>query len=98
MVGAGYNFNKHHSLIGTVHVGGPAGKEGGLWTDRHCANVRNISASSNLFTATANYRFGLEGKTFGWYWIAGGGVYYRRVTLSREVVIGTGVVCSPTWS
>ena len=97
VVGAGYNFSKHHSLVGQfMWAGLPIKREAFLPIDI-VANRRDISASSNLFTATANYRFRLEGRTFGWYWIAGGGAYYRRVSLSREVVVGSGVVCSPSW-
>ena len=98
VVGAGYNFNKHHSLVGQFMWAGLPVKQEAFGPIDIVANVRNISASSNLFTATANYRFRLQGKTFGWYWIAGGGAYYRRVTLSREVDVGTGVICGPTWS
>ena len=67
VVGAGYNFNKYHSLVGQfMWAGLPIKREAFLPIDI-IANRRDISASSNLFTATANYRFRLEGRTFGWY-------------------------------
>jgi hypothetical protein len=61
------------------------------------ANARDISGSSNLFALTANYRFQMQGHVFGAYVIGGGGMYYRRASLSREVVVATGTVCGPTW-
>ena len=97
VVGAGYNFNKYHSLIGQfMWAGLPANRDAfrPIWL---VANRRDISGSSNLFALTANYRFRLQGKTFGAYLIAGGGMYYRRASLSREVPVGTTTVCSPTW-
>jgi glutamine amidotransferase-like uncharacterized protein len=32
------------------------------------------------------------------YWIGGGGLYYRRASLSQEVAVGTGTVCGPTYT
>ena len=98
VVGAGYNFNKYHSLVGQFMWAGLPVKTEALRPVFIVANARDISTSSNLFTATANYRFRLQGRTFGWYLIAGGGAYYRRVSVSREVDVGTGTVCGPSWS
>ena len=61
------------------------------------AKARDISSSSNLWAVNGNYRYSREGRTFGVYWIGGGGVYYRRVSLSRSVVVGNATVCTPTW-
>jgi hypothetical protein len=61
------------------------------------AGAKDISGSSNLFALTANYRYRLQGKTFGVYFIGGGGMYYRHSSLSREVVVGTGTICGPSW-
>ncbi len=97
VVGAGYNFNRHHSLVGQfMWAGLPVNRETFRPIDV-IANARDISASSNLFAATANYRYRLQGKTFGWYWIGGGGAYYRRVSVSRQVDVGTATVCGPSW-
>jgi len=98
VVGAGYNFEKHSSFIGQFMWSGlPPNKDAlrPLWL---AAQSRDISGSSNLFALTANYRFKLEGRVFGAYVIAGGGLYYRHSSLSREVVVGTGTVCGPSWS
>jgi hypothetical protein len=98
VIGAGYNFNKHHSLVGQfMWAGIPANKDA-LRPIFIVANSRDISGSSNLFAVTGNYRFQEQGRTFGVYWIGGGGLYYRRATLSRQVDVGTGTVCGPAYS
>jgi len=98
VVGAGYNFNRHHALIGQfMWAGLPVNKQA-LRPIYLILGSRDISGSSNLFAGTANYRYSLQGKVFGVYWIGGGGMYYRRASLSREVVVGTGTVCAPVWS
>jgi hypothetical protein len=97
VVGAGYNFNKHHSLVGQFMWAGIPVNKDALRPIYLIAATQNISGSSNLFAGTANYRFRLQGKTFGAYWIGGGGLYYRRASLSQSVVVGTGTVCGPTW-
>jgi hypothetical protein len=61
------------------------------------AGARDFSGHSNLFTLTANYRFQRQGRVFGAYLIGGGGWYYRRASLSREVAVGVGTVCGPSW-
>jgi Outer membrane protein beta-barrel domain len=97
VVGAGYNFNKHHSLVGQFMWAGIPVNKDAMRPIYLIANTQNISGSSNLFAATANYRFRLQGRTFGVYWIGGGGMYYRRASLSQSVVVGTGTVCGPSW-
>jgi hypothetical protein len=97
VIGAGYNFNKHHSLVGQFMWSGLPPNNNALHPFRLVAQTNDISGSSNLYTLTANYRFKLEGKVFGGYVIAGGGMYYRHANLSKEVVVGTGTVCGPSW-
>jgi hypothetical protein len=96
--GAGYNFSRHHALIGEFMWSGLPAKAETLRPIRIAANARDVSGSSNLFTLTANYRFKLEGRVFGIYFIGGGGMYYRRASLSREVVVGAGTICTPSWT
>ncbi len=97
VVGAGYNMTRHHSFVGQfMWAGIPVHKEA-LGPIFLIANRNDISSSSNLWAVTGNYRYSREGRTFGLYWIGGGGVYYRRVSLSQNVVVGTGTVCGPTW-
>jgi hypothetical protein len=97
VVGAGYNFNRHHSFVGQfMWAGLPVNKEA-FRPIFLIANTQDISGSSNLFAVTANYRYRLQGKTFGWYLIGGGGAYYRRASISRQVDVGTATVCSASW-
>jgi hypothetical protein len=98
VVGAGYNFTKHHSLVGQFMWAGIPANKNALRPIYLIANTQDISGSSNLFAGTANYRFRLQGKTFGAYWIGGGGLYYRRASLSQSVVVGTGTVCGPSYA
>jgi hypothetical protein len=97
VVGAGYNISKHHSLIGQfmwAHL--PPANEA-FRAIRLLTGARDIDGSSNLFALTGNYRLGAQGRVFGVYFIAGGGMYHRRSSLSRRVVVGATTVCSPPW-
>src|SRR5262249_47794322 len=97
VAGVGYNFDQRHSLIGQFMWSGlPVNKDAlrPIWV---VANSRDIGTSSNLFAVTANYRLRLQGTTFGAYVVGGGGLYYRRATISREVPVGAGTVCLPSW-
>lgn len=97
VVGAGYNINRHHSFVGQfMWAGLPVNKEA-FRPVYLIANTHDVSSSSNLFAVTANYRYRRQGRTFGWYLIGGGGAYYRRASLSRQVDVGTATVCGPSW-
>src|SRR5262249_53440429 len=99
VVGAGYNFDKHNSIIGQFMWSGlPPNRDALRPIVMAAAQSRGLSGSTNLFTLTANYRLMLQGRTFGTYLIGGGGMYYRRSTLSKEVVVGRGTVCGPSWN
>ena len=97
VVGAGYNFTKHHSIIGEFMWSGLRPKKDALRPIWIAAQSREISGSSNLFAVTSNYRFRLQGKVFGVYVIGGGGVYYRHSRLSKEVDVARGSICQPLW-
>ena len=97
VVGAGYNFNKHNAIIGQFMWTGLPPNNNAFRAIRSAAQSRGIDGQSNLFTLTANYRLSVQGRVFGAYIIAGGGMYYRHSSLSRDVVVGTGTTCSPAW-
>ena len=97
VVGVGYNFSKHNSIIGQFMWAGLPPNNDAFRAIRLVAQSRGIDGHSTLFALTGNYRLGLEGRVFGVYLIAGGGMYYRRSELSREVIVGNGIVCSPAW-
>jgi hypothetical protein len=98
VVGLGYNATKHHSFVGQFMWAGLPPNNNVLRPIRLVAGSRDIGGSSNLYAATGNYRYQLLGKTFGFYLIGGGGLYYRRSSLSRTVIVGTGTVCGPSWA
>ena len=97
-VGAGYNFSRHHSLIGEFMWSGLPAKTEALRPIWIAANARDVSGSSGLYALTANYRYKMEGRVFGVYFIGGGGMYHRHASLSREVAVGAGTICAPSWT
>jgi len=96
--GAGYNFGKHHSVIGEVMWNRLSATNGALTPIRTALQNNNINGHGNLVALTANYRLQFEGKGFGTYFIAGGGLYYRDASLSQHVTVGSSVMCTPAWS
>lgn len=95
--GAGYNFTRRHGVLGEfmwdwLNPGG-----GALTPVRVALQLNDISAHSNLYALTANYRFELRGRALGIYFIGGGGWYVRKSSLSKVVVTGTTVTCTPVW-
>jgi len=95
--GAGYNFNKRHSVFGEVMWNRLSPTTAALAPIRAALQNNNINGHGNLVALTANYRLGFEGKVFGTYLIARGGMYYRDSSLSQLVVVGESVSCNPAW-
>jgi len=95
--GGGYNINQHNSIVGQFQWAGlpPSILSPALSA---VAQLNGFSASSNLYSMTADYKYrsGI-GKTFGYYLIAGGGWYYRHSALSKSTFIPTATVCAPVW-
>jgi Outer membrane protein beta-barrel domain len=98
VVGVGYNINRHHSLVGQFMWSGLPANRNALLPVWNVVGATNIGSSSNLFAVTGNYRYQVQKKTFGVYVIAGAGVYYRQASLSRQVIVGAGTACSPSWA
>jgi len=89
--GAGYNFTRRHAVIGEF-----------MWDWLHpsvsgLTGTPNLNGHSNLYALTGNYRFELRGKALGAYFIAGGGWYARKSSLTTPVVTGNSIKCTPTW-
>jgi hypothetical protein len=95
--GAGYNFSKHHSVLGEVMWNRLSPTSAALAPIRAALQNNDIKGHGNLVALTANYRLGFEGKVFGTYLVAGGGMYYRGASLSQFVVAGESVSCTPAW-
>jgi hypothetical protein len=54
----------------------------------------------NLYTLTANYRYGIDrihGSRYGMYVIGGGGWYYRYASVDKNYVVPPGTVCQPIY-
>src|SRR3954470_13448086 len=86
--GVGYNISKRHSVLGEVMWNGLSPTIEALAPIRAALQNNDINGHGNLAALTANYRLQFEGKVVGTYLIAGGGVYYRQVSLSQHVVVG----------
>jgi hypothetical protein len=95
--GAGYNISKHHSVLGEVMWNRLSPTSEALAPIRAALQNNDINGHGNLVVLTANYRLQFEGRVFGTYLIAGGGVYYRQASLSQHVVVGDSVSCTPAW-
>jgi hypothetical protein len=95
--GAGYNFSRRHGVVGEfmwdwLNPGG-----GALTPVRAALQLNDINGHSNLYSLSANYRFELRGRALGIYFIGGGGWYVRKSSLSKVVVTGNTVTCTPVW-
>jgi outer membrane protein with beta-barrel domain len=95
--GAGYNFTRRHAVVGEFMWNSLYPNGDALAPIRTAFQNPSISAGSNLFAFTSNYRFELRGKTLGTYFIGGGGWYYRNAHLTQDVTTGTGIICTPVW-
>jgi Outer membrane protein beta-barrel domain len=97
VVGGGYNFTRRHAVVGEFMWNHLFVPDGAVAPIRAAVQNPDINGSGKLYMLTGNYRFELRGKTLGTYFIAGGGVYHRSVSLSQTVTTGTSVTCEPTW-
>jgi hypothetical protein len=95
--GAGYNFTRRHGVLGEFMWDWLNPGAGALTPIRAVLQLNDISGHSNLYALTANYRFELRGRTLGMYFIAGGGWYVRKSSLTKVVVTGNTVTCTPVW-
>lgn len=96
--GVGYNFNSRNAIIGEF-----------LWNRMYPSSgvlqplqiavpqSGSLNGNSNLYGFTGNYRYEMLGQRFGTYFIGGGGWYFRKNWLSRNVSAGSGTACTPAW-
>jgi len=96
-VGVGYNMTPRNGFIGEFMWNRIYPSSSALAPLRLALHSRDLNGHSNLIAITGNYRFELRGRTFGTYFIGGGGFYYRSTSLSREVVTGTTTTCTREW-
>ena len=90
--GGGYNLDKHNAILGQFMWDGLPPSIGAK------AQLLGGSASVNLYSLTADYKYSSSfGPAFGYYAIVGGGWYYRHSSISKSTFIPTTTVCQPIW-
>jgi hypothetical protein len=88
----GLNIDRHSTILGEFTWNGLRPSDGAI------AQLNGLSADSNLFGITAEYKYHNQvGKTFGYYAIGGGGWYYRHSSFSQSTFVPTSTVCQPIW-
>jgi hypothetical protein len=97
VVGAGYNINQRHALVGEFMWNSLYPTNEALNPLKVALKSNSVSAHGNLFSATMNYRYELRGHTVGTYFIGGGGLYYRTVHVKKDVVTSNNIACTPVW-
>lgn len=95
--GAGYNINRHHSLISEVMWTRLYPTTGALAPIREALNTNDIHGHADLLALTANYRLQFQREVLGTYLITGAGMYYRDVSLTQHVTTGSSITCTPEW-
>lgn len=95
--GAGYNFTRRHAVLGEFMWNHLYMSSDTMNQIRAAAKMPDLHAGSDLIAFTGNYRYELRGKNLGIYFIGGGGLYYRTVSLSRNVTIDPGTECAAVW-
>jgi hypothetical protein len=92
VTGAGYNIDKHNSIIGEFMWAGMPG-------NRFVLQPFNAPFGRiNLYTITTNYRLQKERfghSPFGAYFIAGGGWYLRTMSVDKNYVVPDFTPCYP---
>src|SRR5438105_657980 len=81
---AGYNLDKHNSILGEFTWNG-------LPPDLFVLQPVNAPfGNANLYSGTAEYRYKIDkvgGSLFGVYAIAGGGWYYRKMSVDKNYIV-----------
>jgi hypothetical protein len=94
VTGAGYNIDKHNSILGEFMWSG-------MPPDLSVIQPPNAPYGKiNLYSLTANYRFKFDRlghSPFGVYLIGGGGWYYRHVSINQNYVVQNATVCQPIY-
>ncbi len=96
--GVVYNFKERNAIIGEF-MWNRMYPSGTLLQPRQTAPSQSsgLSGNSNLYAFAENYRYELRGRMIGTYLMGGGGWYFRKNWLSREVTSVPATVCTPAW-
>jgi len=96
--GVGYNISQRNSLIGEFLWNRMYPSKGVLQPFQTAVpQSGTLNGNSNLYGLTGNYRYELRGRLLGTYVIGGGGWYFRKNWLSKDVNSGAGTACTPAW-
>lgn len=93
--GAGYNFTRRHAIVSEFMWNHLFIDNSAIGAIRDAAQNSGVTAGSDVYSFTGNYRFELRGKALGTYLIGGGGWYLRRAHMSETVTTGQSIICSP---
>lgn len=98
VAGGGSNIDQHNSIVGQFMWAGLTPPSVLPPTLSAIAQSNGLSSRGNLYNISLDYKYrsGI-GKTFGFYLLAGGGWYYRHVSVSQGTSIPTNTVCQPIW-
>jgi hypothetical protein len=96
--GIGYNIDERNAVVGEF-LWNRMYPSGSVLQPLQTAGSQSgsLNGNSNLYGLTGNYRYELRGRLLGTYLIGGGGWYFRKNWLSRQITAGTGTVCTPAW-
>ena len=96
--GVGYNVNLRNAVIGEFLWNRLYPSGGALQPFQASASQSSsLNGNSNVYALTGNYRYEMGGRVLGTYIIGGGGWYYRKNWLSREITSAPGTICTPAW-
>jgi Outer membrane protein beta-barrel domain len=96
--GIGYNFNQRNAVIGEF-LWNRMYPSGGVLQQFQTgpSESSSLKGNSNLYALSGNYRYEMRGRLLGAYLIGGGGWYFRKNWLSRDITAGPGTACTPAW-
>jgi len=98
VAGGGSNIDQHNSIVGQFMWAGltpPSVLPPALSA---VAQSNGLSSRGNLYNVSLDYKYRSRvGKSWGYYLIAGGGWYYRHVSISQGISIPPNTVCQPIW-
>jgi hypothetical protein len=96
--GVGYNVNRRNAFVGEFQWNRLyANSQVLLPLSSTLTSPSNLSAFTDLFYVTGNYRYELRGRLLGAYLIGGVGWYHRSSNLSQPIASGSSTVCTPAW-
>ena len=97
VAGAGFNVNRRNAFVGEFMWNRLGAADSAIAPIQQALGTRDISGNADIFAVTGNYRFELQGKTTGIYFIGGAGWYRRSASITTHVATGSSIQCNRTW-